>query len=116
LPLDRGVSAQNSFFLVNGDFARKHPDVVTTINDAVAMATKWADEHRDQVAAILSVASGVDLAAESRSVNRAEFTFGPLNNDVLSQQQGVADRFQRLGLIPTPIHVREIVWPWKSNT
>ena len=116
LPLDRGVSAQNSFFLVNGDFARKHPDVVTTINGAVAKATTWADQHRDQVAAILSEASGVDLAAESRSVNRAEFTFGPLNNDVLSQQQGVADRFQRLGLIPTPIHVREIVWPWRSNT
>jgi sulfonate transport system substrate-binding protein len=116
LPLDRTISAQNSFFLVNGDFAAKHPDVVATINGAVSTATKWADEHRDQVAAILSEASGVDLAAESRSVNRAEFTFGPLNSDVLAQQQGVADRFQRLGLIPAPIRVRDIVWPWKSNT
>jgi sulfonate transport system substrate-binding protein len=116
LPLDRDVSAQNSFFLVNGDFAANHPDVVATINGAIATATTWADEHRDQVAAILSQASGVDLAAESRSVNRAEFTFGPLNGDVLAQQQAVADRFQRLGLIPAPIHVRDIVWPWKSNT
>ena len=116
LPLDRTISAQNSFFLVNGDFAAKHPDVVATINGAIATATTWADQHREQVAAILSEASGVDLAAEQRSVNRAEFTFGPLNDDVLTQQQGVADRFQRLGLIPTPIRVREIVWPWKSNT
>ena len=116
LPLDRTISAQNSFFLVNGDFAAKHPDVVATINGAVATATTWADQHRDQVAAILSEASGVDLAAESRSVSRAEFTFGPLNSDVLAQQQTVADRFQRLGLIPAPIRVRDIVWPWKSNT
>ena len=116
LPLDRTISAQNSFFLVNSDFAAKHPDVVATINSAVAAATTWADQHRDQVAAILSQASGVDLAAEQRSVNRAEFTFGPLNEDVLTQQQGVADRFQRLGLIPAPIRVRDIVWPWKSNT
>jgi sulfonate transport system substrate-binding protein len=116
LPLDRKVSAQNSFFLVNGDFAAKHRDVVATINGAVAKATTWADRHRDQVAAILAEASGVDLAAESRSVDRAEFTFGPLNDDVLAQQQAVADRFQRLGLIPAPIHVRDIVWPWKSNT
>jgi sulfonate transport system substrate-binding protein len=116
LPLDRTISAQNSFFLVNGDFAAKHPDVVATINGAVATATKWADAHRDQVAAILSEASGVDLAAEERSVNRAEFTFGPLNSDVLAQQQAIADRFQGLGLIPAPIHVRDIVWPWKSNT
>jgi sulfonate transport system substrate-binding protein len=116
LPLDRSVSAQNSFFLVNGDFAAKHPDVVATINGAVATATTWADEHRDQVATILSEASGVELAAESRSVNRAEFTFGPLNSNVLAQQQAVADRFQKLGLIPAPIRVRDIVWPWKSNT
>jgi sulfonate transport system substrate-binding protein len=116
LPLDRSVSAQNSFFLVNGDFAAKHADGVAAINSAVLSATTWADEHRDQVAAILSEASGVDLAAEQRSVNRAEFTFGPFNNDVLAQQQTVADRFQRLGLIPAPIRVRDIVWPWKSNT
>jgi sulfonate transport system substrate-binding protein len=116
LPLDISVSSQNSFFLVNGDFAAKHPEVVATINDAVASATTWADQHRDQVAAILSEASGVDLAAEQRSTARAEFTFGPLNNDVLTQQQAVADRFQRLGLIPAPIRVRDIVWPWKSNT
>ena len=116
LPLDRAISAQNSFFLVNGDFAAKHPDVVATINGAVATATTWADQHRDQVAAILSEASGVDLAAEQRSVNRAEFTFGPLDSGVLAQQQTVADRFQKLGLIPAPIRVRDIVWPWKSNT
>jgi aliphatic sulfonates family ABC transporter substrate-binding protein len=116
LPLDRKVSAQNSFFLVNAGFAAKHPDVVATINGAIATATTWADQHRDQVAAIFSEASGVDLAAENRSVERAEFTFGPLSDDVLAEQQAVADRFQRLGLIPAPIHVRDIVWPWKSNT
>ena len=68
------------------------------------------------IAAILAEASGVDPAAEQRSVNRAEFTFGPLDDDVIVQQQAVADRFQKLGLIPEPIRVRDIVWPWKSNT
>ena len=115
LSLDRSVTTQNSFFLVNSGFAAKHPEVVVAINGAVATSTTWADRHRGQVAAILAEASGVDLAAEQRSVDRAEFTFGPLNNDVLAQQQEVADRFQKLGLIPAPIRVRDIVWPWKSN-
>ena len=115
LSLDRSVTTQNSFFLVNSGFAAKHPEVVAAINGAVATSTTWADRHRGQVAAILAEASGVDLAAEQRSVDRAEFTFGPLNNDVLAQQQEVADRFQKLGLIPAPIRVRDIVWPWKSN-
>jgi hypothetical protein len=54
LPLDRNVSAQNSFSLVSGNFARKHPDGVATINDAVATTATYADQHRDQVAAIAS--------------------------------------------------------------
>jgi len=116
LPLDPKVSEQDSFFLVNGAFAAKHPDVVATINQAVATATAWADHNRGQVASILSEASGVDLAAEQRSVERAEFTFGPLTDDVLAEQQAIADRFQKLGLIPAPIRVRDIVWPWKSST
>ncbi len=116
LPLDRRVTTQNSFFLVNSGFAAKHPEVVAAINGAVATSTTWADQHRDQVAAILAEASGVDPAAEQRSADRAEFTFGPLNDDVIVQQQAVADRFQKLGLIPEPIRVRDIVWPWKSNT
>jgi sulfonate transport system substrate-binding protein len=116
LPVDRSVSAQNSFFLVNSGFAAKHPEVVATINAAVATATTWAEGHRDEVAVMLAEASGVDLAAEQRSVARAEFTFGPLSDEVLSQQQAVADRFLRLKLIPSPVRVRDIVWPWKSNS
>ena len=86
------------------------------INAAVATATTWADAHRDQVAAIFAEASGVILVAEQRSVAREEFTFGPLSDQVLSEQQAVADRFLRLGLIPAPVRVRDIVWPWKSNS
>ena len=116
LPVDPAVSAQNSFFLVNRDFASKHPQTVAAINDEVGKATQWASEHRDEVAGLFSQASGVELAAQKKAVDRAEFTFGPLSDAVISQQQAVADRFQRAGLIPAPIVVRDIVWPWKSAT
>jgi sulfonate transport system substrate-binding protein len=114
LPIDPAVSAQNSFFLVNRDFSDKHPETVAAINEVVGKATQWSAEHRDEVAALFSQASGVDLAAQKKAVERAEFTFGPLSELVLMQQQAVADRFQRAGLIPAPIVVRDIVWNWKS--
>lgn len=116
LPVDEKATAQNSFFLVNRDFAANHADVVAAVNEEIGKATQWADKHRDETATLFTEASGVDIAAQKKSVDRAEFTFGPLTDLVLTQQQAVADRFQRLGLIPAPIVVREIVWPWKSNT
>ena len=83
------------------------------INEEYARATKWANAHRDETAALFAEASGVDLAAQQRAVARAEFGFGPMTDAVVEQQQAVADRFQRLGLIPAPIRVRDIVWQWK---
>ena len=90
--------------------------MVGAINEEVGKATEWSDKHRDEVAALYSKASGVEIAAQQRAVDRAEFTFGPLSDRVLSEQQAVADRFERVGLIPAPIVVRDIVWPWKSNS
>ena len=55
------------------------------------------------------------LAAQQRSVDRAEFSFSGLTDKIVAEQQAVADRFQRLGLIPAPIVVRDIVWDGKSN-
>ena len=110
LPIDPKVARQNSFFLANTDFIARHGEVVLAINQEIAKATQWAGNHRGDTAALFAEASGVELAAQQRAVDRAEFTFGPLTPEVIAQQQAVADRFFRLGLIPRQIAVREAVW------
>jgi sulfonate transport system substrate-binding protein len=112
--VDLKLTAQNSFFLANASFVAAHPEIVAAVNEEVAAATQWAGAHRGEVAALFSQASGVELAAQTRAIDRAEFTFGPLTDVVLTQQQAVADRFQRLGLIPSAIAVRDIVWTAKA--
>jgi len=116
LPIEPAAQEQNSFFLANSDFIARHPDVVLAINEEIAKATAWAGAHRDDTAALFSEASGVDLAAQKKSVDRAEFTFGPLTDKIITEQQAVADRFFQLGLIPTQIAVRDIVWVRKPNS
>jgi aliphatic sulfonates family ABC transporter substrate-binding protein len=114
LPIDRDVSAQNSFFLANRDFANKYPQIVRGVNEEIEKAAHWADTHRDEVAALYSEASGVSLEAQKRSVARAEFAAGALTDKVIAEQQQVADRFYRLGLIPQKIKVSDIVWNRKA--
>jgi sulfonate transport system substrate-binding protein len=115
LSIDPKAAIQNSFFLANRDFLAKHADLVAAINEEIAKASQWAGEHRDEVAALWSEASGVDIEAQKRAVARAEFAFAPMDDHIIAEQQAVADRFQRLGLIPAPIAVREIVWFWKPT-
>ena len=116
LPIDPKAAEQNSFFLANTDFVARHADVVTAVNEEIAKSTQWASAHRDELAALFAEASGVDLAAQRRSVDRAEFTFGPVTDVVIIRQQAVADRFYRLGLIPAPVAVRDIVWAKKPSS
>jgi sulfonate transport system substrate-binding protein len=115
LPIDPKATEQNSFFLANSAFTARHGDVVAAINEEIGKATKRAGEHPDETAALFAQASGVELAAQQRAVARAEFTFGPLDDKVIAQQQAVADRFANLGLIPNPVKVRDIVWAGKPN-
>jgi sulfonate transport system substrate-binding protein len=94
LPIDPKKTAQNSFFLANRDFLALHADVISAVNEA----------------------SGVEIAAQRRSVDRAEFTFAAIDDKVIAEQQSVADRFERLGLIPAHVNVRDIVWNGKSSS
>ena len=116
LPIDAEAIEQNSFFLANGDFIARHPDAVAAVNEDIAKAAAWAGAHRDEVATLFSQASGVEIAAEQKAVDRSEFNFGPLDDAIIASQQAVADRFHRLGLIPAAIAVRDIVWAKKSNS
>lgn len=116
LPIDTEKTAQNSFFLANRQFAGKHPDIVQLVNEEIDRATSWVNKNRASAAAQFAEASGVSIAAQQKSVDRAEYTFGPLSDRVLDQQQSVADRFHRLGLIPKPIVVRDIVWTPGRNS
>ena len=110
----RGIMAQNSFFLANRDFALAHPQAIAAVNEELARTAAWADENRPEVARLLSEASGIDLPAWERAVARAEFAVGPMRPSVVEEQQRIADRFHRLGLIPRAVAVRDIVWEWRQ--
>jgi len=110
LSLARGIVTQNSFFLANGDFVRRRPDLVRALNAELADVAIWAEANRPEVAKLLSDGTGIDLAAWRRAIDRTEFGIGPLSEAVIAEQQRIADRFHRLKLIPNTIRVGDIVW------
>jgi len=110
------VHQANSFFLANRDFTTKHPDLVAALNDEVAKASKWADGHRAEVADYVAEITGVDRDASRKAIDRTAFTLVPISPEITAEQQRVADRFLKLGLIPKSITVSDIVWTWNPNT
>ncbi|MCC8967851.1 aliphatic sulfonate ABC transporter substrate-binding protein [Bradyrhizobium sp. Pear76] len=106
----RDVTKTNAFYIANRDFANKHSALLQQIVDVTTSTAKWAEAHPDDVAKSLAAVTGVPLDIQTIAARRAGFSVGPVTDDVIATQQGVADRFFKLGLIPRQIAIRDIVW------
>ena len=106
----REVTKTNSFYIANRDFAGKHGAILQQIVDVTTATGQWAEQHRDEVAKSLAAVTGVPLDIQTVAANRSNYVIGPVTNDIVATQQGVADRFYKLGLIPKPVVIRDIVW------
>ncbi|MGX1347402.1 sulfonate transport system substrate-binding protein [Bradyrhizobium elkanii] len=106
----RDITKTNSFYIANRDFARTRGAILQRIVDVTTSSAAWAQAHPDEVAKSLAAVTGVPLDIQTIAAKRAGFSVGPVTDDIIATQQGVADRFFKLGLIPKQIAIRDIVW------
>ena len=104
------ITKTNSFYIANRDFAKSHGPVLQEVIDVTASTAKWAESHREDVAKSLSAVTGIPLDIQSVAASRSSFAVGPITDEIIATQQGVADRFFKLGLIPRAVVIRDAVW------
>jgi sulfonate transport system substrate-binding protein len=116
IAFDKDVHKPNAFYIAGSDFVDKYPSLVAKLNAAFASDGVWADSHHEEVAKAQAAATGVDIEAIRRFVARSNYRVVPLDSEVVRNQQAVADRFAKLGLIPKPVNVSDIVWKWTPGS
>jgi sulfonate transport system substrate-binding protein len=68
------------------------------------------------VAKAQAEATGVDIDAVKRFVARSSYRVVPVDDEAVKSQQAIADRFAKLGLIPKPVNVPDIIWKWSPGS
>jgi sulfonate transport system substrate-binding protein len=116
IAFDKDVHKPNAFYIAGSDFVEKYSSLVARLNAVFASEGRWADTHHDEVAKAQAEATGVDIEAIRRFVDRSNYRVVPVDDEVIKSQQIVADRFARLGLIPKPVNVSDIVWKWTPGS
>ena len=107
----RDLSSNNSFYLASRPFATQHEDALLALLQALSQADQLAQTQRKDVIKLMSDFSGLDAGVVSLFLQRRPASpVGPLNAATVNDQQRVADAFFKLGLIPKPIKVADIVW------
>jgi len=116
IAFDKDVHKSNAFYIAGSDFVEKYPALVARLDGVFASEGIWADQHHEEVAKAQAEATGVDIEAVRRFVDRSNYRVVPIDDEVIKSQQAVADRFARLGLIPKPVNVSDIVWKWTPGS
>ena len=106
-----GLSNNNSFYLASRSFAQSFPGVVSGLLDELTRADAYVQSNRKESAQLIADYSGLSLATVHLFISRRpNAPTAPLTPAIVADQQRVADAFARLGLIPKPVNVADIVW------
>ncbi|MGQ7277347.1 sulfonate ABC transporter substrate-binding protein [Brevibacillus thermoruber] len=106
----RGVVSNHEFYLASRTFAENHPHIIDALLDELNKVDEWAKNNQDELAELLSAQLGIDVPSLKLAAGRREYGVRPITDEVIAEQQRIADTFAKLGLIPQPIHVKDTVW------
>jgi sulfonate transport system substrate-binding protein len=103
----QGLVANHQFYLASRSYAQKHGDVVHIVFEELARIDAWGRANPKEVADFL--APQIGLAPDILELAAERFSYGvtPVTDEVIGEQQRIADTFSDLKLIPKRIVVRE---------
>lgn len=104
-----GLAPNYQFYLGERSFVTAHPEVVEALIASIEEISHWIVADPAAVAAELAPSTGIPVDALKLAISRQSFGVAPLDEQVIADQQAVADAFQELGLLPKPIVIRDAI-------
>jgi sulfonate transport system substrate-binding protein len=105
----KALVSNHQFFLAEQKFTTANPQVIDATLAALKEVDDWAAKHPDEVAQDLSPKTGIPVDVLKVAIGRLGFGLRPIDDDVIAEQQKIADTFLQLGLIPKAIKVSDDV-------
>lgn len=106
----KGVVANHQFYLAARSFAEKYPAVLHILIEEIDRIDQWGRLNPKEVATFLAPQIGIDLPIVELAAQRLSYGVKPVSDEVLAQQQKIADTFYELKLVPKQVHVADAAW------
>ena len=111
LTTGRGLSSNNSFYLASRPFATQHPQAVAVLFEELTRADRLAQQNRPAAIKLIADFGQLDAGVVNLFIQRRPPSpVGLITAQTVADQQRVADSFHKLGLIPKPVRVADVVW------
>jgi sulfonate transport system substrate-binding protein len=104
-----GLVSNHEFFFAAKPFSEAHPQVIDLVLGAARDLYAEVVNDLPGTAKTFSVAAGFPAPVIEVALSRRGFGVQPISNQVIAEQQKIADTFKELGLIPMAINVSDAV-------
>lgn len=105
-----GAVANHQFYLAARGYADKHPEIVRILLDEIGKIDQWGKQNPKEVARFIAPLIGIELPVVELAAQRLSYGVRPVTDEVLAQQQKVADAFAELKLVPKRVRVADAAW------
>ncbi|AZN43585.1 sulfonate ABC transporter substrate-binding protein [Paenibacillus albus] len=95
------------YYLASRKFAEANEPVIAAFKEELDKIDKWAEENQKDVAALLSPQLGIDIPSLELAAGRRGYGLSAIDDSIIQAQQGIADTFFKLKLIPSEIQVKD---------
>ena len=106
----RGVVTNHQFYLAARSFAERYPDVLHILIEEIDRIDHWGRLNPKEVAKFLAPQIGIDLPIVELATERLSYGVKAVSDEVLAQQQRIADTFFELKLVPKQVRVADAAW------
>lgn len=104
-----GFTTDRDFFIANESFAAEHNELMEIILEEIVESSDWANHNHDKLVQILAPILNIDEASIEMAVQRRIYGIDPISEEIIQEQQEIADAFYRLDIIPKQIDVKEVM-------
>lgn len=103
----KGVVPNYAFYLAERGYVERHADVVKALFEELVSQGRYLKDQPAKAAATIAPLQGLSADVVELNLRRYKYSVAPLTDEVVTQQQKIADTFAELKLIPKPIVVRD---------
>ena len=105
-----GLTTDRDFIIVTEQFYNEHDaDVIELVIDEIDASLNYVNDHPDELIDLLVDELQINEEAVEVTVNRRVYGIEPVNEQIIEEQQEIADLFFELDIIPEKITITDVI-------
>jgi sulfonate transport system substrate-binding protein len=105
------ISRTNGYVEASRAFVDEHPELVLGIIEELQVTREWVLENVEEYANLQAEDTGLNPSVWIEALEQEPLSpYYFIDDESIAYQQGVADLFFNIGLIPEPLDIASVVW------